>query len=63
VAGGQRGDDLSSDEALIEALKGKYRARLEAVEDKERECQQERARLEKLAACIEELEGKRDTTD
>jgi hypothetical protein len=50
---------LSGDaEALIKALREQYRSRVEALEAKERECQQERASLEIIAACIGELEGK-----
>ncbi len=55
-----RGDGLSGAKELLEVLRGEYKARIEALETKERECRRERESLDILAVCIQGLEGKRD---
>ncbi|KAK4187008.1 hypothetical protein QBC35DRAFT_499815 [Podospora australis] len=49
-------DPVDGDHQIVDSLRKKYKARLEAVEAKERECQEERARLEIFASCIQDLE-------
>lgn len=49
-------DEAVSISRVVENWKRKYKVRLETLEEKERECQRERARLEAFSLCIQNLE-------